>query len=256
MAYNSDFRTVEGQQGFGGYDAGLRSYMLRVYNWMVLGLVLTSAVAYAVVNTPLRGLFFHVVQSSDGHLVLSNTLLGMLGIFAPLAFVLVLSFGVNRLSRQSVQILFVLFSAAMGVSLSTLLLTYTGVSVVRTFLITALLYACMSLWGYMTKRSLSGFGSFLFMGLIGLCIAGFVNIFFPSGMMTAVISFVGVLVFTGFTAYDTQRIKMNYQGYLSYGSADDALKFSIYDALSMYLNFVNLFQFLLQFTGSRSGNSD
>lgn len=253
MAFHPDFQSTDTQRGQSIVDAGLRAYMLRVYNWMAVALILTAVSGYAVVNTSLRTLFYQTHILSDGRMSTGPTLLGMVAIFAPLAFVLVLSFGVNRLSRSTAQTIFLLYSVAMGVSLSSILLFYTGASVVRTFFIAASLYAAVSLWGYVTKRSLMGMGSFLYMGLIGLIIAGLVNLFFPSSMMTMLVSFVGVLIFTGFTAYDTQRIKMSYQYYASSLGADDIGKMSVYDALSMYLNFVNLFQYLLQFLGERSG---
>lgn len=253
MAFHPDFQGTKTQQGQSVVDAGLRAYMLRVFNWMAVALILTAVSAYAVVNTSLRTIFYHAHYLSDGRVAVGPTLLGTIAIFAPLAFVLVLSFGVNRLSRSTAQTVFLLYSVAMGVSLSSILLFYTGASVVRTFFIAATLYASVSLWGYVTNRSLVGMGSFLFMGLIGLIIAGLVNIFFPSSVMTTVISFIGVLVFTGFTAYDTQRIKMSYHYYVNSLGSDDIGKMSVYDALSMYLNFVNLFQYLLQLFGERSG---
>ncbi|MBA5725145.1 Bax inhibitor-1/YccA family protein [Bombella favorum] len=254
MAFHSDFETTRGQAA-AAFDAGLRAYMLRVYNWMALALALTGITAYAVVHTSLRALFFHIVQRGDVF-TLAPTGLGMLSIFAPLAFVLVLSFGVNRLSRSTVQLLFLLFSVVMGISMASLLMAYTGASVVRTFFITASLYGVMSFWGYVTNRSLMGFGSFLTMGLIGLLIASLVNMFLPAHGLTVLISFVGVLLFTGLTAYDTQRIKFSYQQYATVLPAEELGKMGVYDALSMYLNFVNLFQFLLQFTGTRSDGRD
>lgn len=254
MAFHSDFDATQGRAA-AAYDAGLRAYMLRVYNWMALALVLTGATAYAVVHTSLRALFFHVVQRGDVFSI-APTGLGMLSIFAPLAFMLVLSFGVNRLSRSTAQMLFLLFSVAMGVSMASLLLAYTGASVVRTFFIAASLYGVMSLWGYVTNRSLMGLGSFLFMGVIGLAIASLVNMFLPAHGLTVLISFIGVLLFTGLTAYDTQRIKFSYQQYAAALPAEELGKMGVYDALTMYLNFVNLFQFLLQFTGTRSDGRD
>ncbi|MXV44169.1 BAX inhibitor (BI)-1/YccA family protein [Saccharibacter sp. 17.LH.SD] len=252
MAFNSDFRSAESQQGQVAFDAGLRAYMLRVFNWMAFALVLTAVSAYAVVHTSLRGIFFRAHGLANGQIVMGPSIIGMVAIFLPLVFVMVLSFGVNRLSRSAAQGIFILYSVAMGISLSSILLAYTGASVVRTFLIAASLYSAVALWGYVTNRSLSGFGMFLFMGLVGLMIAGLVNMFIPTSFMTTAISFVGVLLFSGYTAYDTQRIKMSYLQYMGAYSADDIGKLSIYDALSMYLNFVNLFQSLLQFVGVRS----
>ncbi|UMM64679.1 Bax inhibitor-1/YccA family protein [Aristophania vespae] len=253
MAFHYDYNSTGSQQGYAAMDAGLRSYMLRVYNWMAVALALTGVVAFAIINTSLKEVFFHVARTSSGF-ALAPTLLGYVGIFSPLVFVLVLSFGVNRLSRSTAQLLFLVYSAVMGISLACIFFAYTGASVARTFFITAGLFAAVSLWGYVTKRSLTGFGAFLTMGLIGLLIAMVVNMFFASSMMSMIISFVGVLVFTGFTAYDTQRIKFSYRQQYAYLNPDELAKNSIYDALSMYLNFVNLFQFLLQFMGVRSDN--
>lgn len=251
MAFQYDYNAVNSQQGFAAMDQGLRAYMLRVYNWMALALVITGGVSLAVVNTSLRGLFFHVVSTPSGWMM-SPTLLGYVSIFAPLIFVMVLSFGVNRLSRSTAQLLFIAFSVVMGISMASLFFVYTGTSIARTFFITAALYAAVSLWGYVTKRSLTGLGSFLFMGMIGLLLAMVVNIFFHSSMMNLLVSCLGVLIFTGFTAYDTQRIKFSYQQQYAYVGPDELAKNSVYDALSMYLNFVNLFQFLLQFLGVRN----
>lgn len=255
MAFHSNFGATQGRTAAEAFDAGLRAYMLRIYNWMAFALFLTAVTAYAVVNTSLRALFFHIVQRGD-MFVVAPTALGMVGVFAPLAFVLVLSFGVNRLSRSAAQTLFLLYSVVMGISMASLLMAYTGASVARTFFITGALYAVMSLYGYVTKRSLMGFGSFLTMGLFGLIIASLVNMFLPAHGMTVLISFLGVLLFTGFTAYDTQRIKLTYQQYAAALPAEELGKMSVYEALTMYLNFVNLFQFLLRFTGSRSGGRD
>ncbi|MDF7674494.1 Bax inhibitor-1/YccA family protein [Acetobacteraceae bacterium ESL0709] len=251
MAFQYDYNASDSRQNFAAMDAGLRAYMLRVYNWMAVALVVTGGVALAVVNTSLRDVFFHVVSSQSGWMI-APTVLGYVAIFAPLLFVMVLSFGVNRLSRSTAQILFLAFSAVMGISMASLFFAYTGTSIARTFFITAALYASVSLWGYVTNRSLTGMGSFLFMGMVGLLIAMIVNMFFHSGMVDLLVSCAGVLIFTGFTAYDTQRIKFSYQQQYAYVGPEMLAKNSIYDALSMYLNFVNLFQFLLQFLGVRN----
>lgn len=255
MAYPYDYQNTE-QQSYGVMDAGLRAYMLRVFNWMAVGLALTGAVAFGVIHSSLLRVFYHVVMTANGPVITGMTGLGWVAALAPLGFVLVLSFGINRLSRQAAQALFLIYSAVMGVSMATLLLAYTGASVARTFFIAASLYAAMALWGYVTKRSLASFGSFLMMGVIGLLIAMLVNMFWPSSMMTLVISVVGVLVFTAFTAYDTQRIKVSYQQALAYMPPEEINKNSVYDALALYLDFINLFQFLLQLTGTRSNNNN
>lgn len=249
MGLHSPFQDVEQQSVL--YDMGLRRYMMRVYGWMGCALVVTALVAYLVTNTSLFGIFFSM--SEDGRLGYSA--LGLVAAFSPLAFVLVLSFGIRRLSYGAVRALFLLYSALIGVSFSVWLIAYTATSVVQTFFITSLLYLTMSLWGYVTKRSLASFGSFLFMGLIGIVIALVVNMFTQSTMMNFLISCFGVLIFTGFTAYDTQRIKLSYQSYLALYSQEEIGKASIYDALSLYLNFINLFSFILSLTGTRSNSN-
>ena len=258
MAFNPDFRSMSRAPGAGAQagviDAGLRAYMLRVYNWMTSGLVLTGIVAFAVAHTAARDLFYHDVQTGVG-LAVRPTGLGYLSIFAPLAFVMVLSFGVNRLSRQAVQGLFWAFCALMGVSLTNIFFVYTDTSVVRVFFITASMFAGMSLWGYTTRTDLTKFGSFLIMGVFGILIAMLVNMFLHSSGLQLMVSVLGVLIFTGLTAYDTQRIKFSYAQFAAYEGVDQAAKRSVYDALTLYLNFINMFQFLLQLTGSRnSGN--
>ncbi|MCQ8240465.1 Bax inhibitor-1/YccA family protein [Rhizosaccharibacter radicis] len=257
MAFSPDYRTTA-RAGVGAQagivDAGLRAYMLRVYNWMTSGLVLTGIVAYGIAHSSLRDLFWHFAATPYGTMTLRPTGLGILAIFAPLAFVLVLSFGVNRLSRQAAQGLFWAFCVAMGASLTNIFFVYTDLSIVRVFFITAATFAAMSLYGYTTKADLTRFGSFLIMGVVGILIAGLVNMFLHSPGLYLAISVLGVLIFTGLTAFDTQRIKWNYGQLAYYGSQDDAAKRSVYDALTLYLNFVNLFQFLLSLTGTRSSN--
>ena len=235
-------------------DAGLRAYMLRVYNWMTSGLLLTGIVAYGVANTSLINLFYPLVQTSSGYRHTQGPL-AIVAMLAPLAFVLVLSFGVNRLSKTAVQGIFWAFCAAMGASLTSIFLAYSGESIVRTFFITAGTFGAISLWGYTTKRDLTGMGSFLMMGLFGIILASLVNMFIGSSGLQFIISIVGVLVFTGLTAYDTQRIKSSYTQFASAGGPDEAGKRSVYDALSLYLNFINLFMMLLQLTGNRSNSN-
>ena len=217
------------------YDAGLRSYMLSVYNYMASGVLLTGIVALAfaasgmaeqVLATPLRWLIM----------------------LAPLAFVMVLSFGINRLSTATAQMLFWAFAVVMGLSMSSIFLVFTGTSIAQTFFATAAAFAGLSLWGYTTKKDLSGFGTFLIMGLVGILVAMVINIFLQSSAMAFAISVIGVLLFAGLTAYDTQRIKSMY----SYVAGTDMMgKTVIMGALSLYLDFVNMFTFLLNFMGSR-----
>jgi uncharacterized protein len=259
MAFSPDFRTMSRPAGAGAdagaIDQGLRAYMLRVYNWMASGLLLTGIVAYLVANTSLRSVFFAAVLTPSG-VALRPTGLGMLAMIAPLGFVLVMSLGVNRLSRQAVQALFWLFCAVMGASLSSILLTFTGVSVVRVFFVTAGTFSAMSIWGYVTRTDLTRFGSFLIMGLFGLVIAGLVNMFLHSSALSMLYSIVGVFIFIALAAFDTQRIKVTYQQFAYYEGPEGAAKRSVYDALTLYLNFINLFQFMLQFMGVRSNQDN
>ncbi len=255
MAFLPDRTYAPANVSAGEIDVGLRSYMLRVYNWMASGLLLTGVVAYAIASTSLRELFWTVAVSPRGYLVPQPTLLGMAAIFAPLAFVLVLSFGINRLSRTATQALFWAFAAVMGASLSNIFIKYNLGSITQVFFITAGTFAAMSAWGYATKRDLTGMGSFLMMGLFGIIIASLVNMFIGSAITQFVISIVGVLIFVGLTAYDTQRIKSDYLEYSYAAGTDVAAKRSVFDALSLYLNFINLFTLLLQLFGGRNSNS-
>ncbi len=256
MAFSPDYRTyprASAATTAAVLDAGLRAYMLRVYNWMASGLLLTGIVAYVIANTDLINLFYPVVMTPMGPRHTASAL-AIISIFAPLAFVLVLSLGVNRLSRTTAQTLYWLFCAAMGASLTNIFLIYTSESIVRVFFITAATFAAMSIYGYTTKADLSRFGSFLIMGLFGIIIAGLVNIFFQSSALQFAISIIGVVVFTGLTAYDTQRIKASYVQYAYAEGPDAAAKRSVYDALALYLNFINLFMLLLQLLGNRNNN--
>jgi FtsH-binding integral membrane protein len=235
-------------------DAGLRAYMLRVYNWMASGLLLTGVVAYGIANTSLLSAFYRPVQTATGAVAIQPTPLALISIFAPLAFVMVLSLGVNRLSRTTAQALYWAFCAAMGASLTNIFLIYTHDSIVRVFFITAATFAATSLYGYTTKADLSRMGSFLMMGLIGIIIASLVNMFIASSAMQFAISIIGVVVFVGLTAYDTQRIRATYVQYAYAEGMEGAAKRSVYDALSLYLNFINLFMLLLQLLGNRNNN--
>jgi FtsH-binding integral membrane protein len=238
-------------------DEGLRSYMLRVYNYMGLGLVVTGVVAYfvsqmAVAQDPSQA----VAQLSDGTLLTgwgqmlyTGGIVTWLVMLSPLAFVLVLSFGINKLSVGATQALFWAFAAVMGVSLSSIFLVYTESSIAKVFFISAAMFGAMSLWGYTTKRDLTSMGHFLMMGLIGLIIAMVVNIFLHSGPLDFAISAIGVLIFVGLTAYDTQKVKESYS--VSFG-ADVLAKGAIMGALRLYLDFINLFLMLLRLFGNRN----
>lgn len=228
------------------YDAGLRSFMLGVYNYMAGGLALTGVVALLAVQSEAIMSLFYEVQ--DGALVGMKPL-GYVVAFAPLAMVLFLGFKMKSMSLQTAQLAFWGFAALMGLSMSNIFLVYTGTSIARVFFITAITFGSMSLYGYTTKRDLTGMGSFLFMGLIGVIIASVVNMFLQSSMLHFIVSIVGVLVFVGLTAYDTQRIKATY--YAVAGMGEAAGKAAIMGALSLYLDFINLFIMLLQFFGDR-----
>lgn len=218
-------------------DEGLRAFMLKVYNYMCLGLGVTGAVALftASSETLMQALF--------------GTPLAWVVMLSPLAFILVLSFGINRLSTGATQALFWAFAAVMGLSMSTIFVVYTGASIARVFFITAAAFAGLSLYGYTTKRNLSGFGAFMVMGLIGLLIAMVVNLFLASSALQFAISVIGVLIFAGLTAWDTQKLKLMYVA--SDGTAV-AEKKAIFGALALYLDFINLFYFLLHLLGNRN----
>ncbi|HET8727190.1 MAG TPA: Bax inhibitor-1/YccA family protein [Alphaproteobacteria bacterium] len=218
------------------FDEGLRQHMLRVYNFMMLGLGVTGIVAALVASTP--ALYVPIFGSPLRWVVM----------LAPLAFVFVLSWRFDRMSAGALQGLFWAFCAVMGLSMASIFLVFTGASVARVFFITAAMFAGMSLWGYTTKADLSKIGAFLMMGLIGIVIAALVNLFIGSSALQFAISVIGVVVFTGLTAYDTQRIKEEYAAY--YG-AEANTKLAVMGALSLYLNFINLFQMLLHLMGQR-----
>ena len=218
------------------FDEGLRRHMLRIYNYMGLGLVLTGLVAMAVAATPAL------------YVPLFTTPLKWVVMLAPLAFVVFFSFRIERMSAASAQTAFWAFCAVMGLSMASIFLVFTGASIARTFFIAAAMFGATSLYGYTTKRDLSRFGSFLIMGLIGVLIASLVNIFLGSSVLQLVVSIVGVLVFTGLTAWDTQSIK---ESYAAYHDEETSGKLAVFGALSLYLNFVNIFQLLLNFTGER-----
>jgi uncharacterized protein len=216
-------------------DAGLRQYMVRVYNYMAGGLAISGLVAYLAVST---GFYQRI----------AGTPLIWIVMLAPLGMVLFLSFGINRISVSAAFAAFWIFAALMGLSLAGIFLVFTGASIARVFFISAATFAAMSLYGYTTGRDLSRFGAFLFMGLIGIIIAGVANIFVRSSALQFAVSVIGVIVFTGLTAYDTQRIK---QIYLASDPAEMTTKKAIIGALALYLDFINLFIMLLQLTGQR-----
>jgi FtsH-binding integral membrane protein len=221
-------------------DAGLRSYMLSVYNYMASGVLLTGIVA--LLFAPYAG---QVLIGANGQ---GMSPIGWIVMLSPLAIVFAMSFGMNRMATGTLQILFWAFAALMGLSMSTLFLAFTGVSIAQTFFATAAADLALSVYGYTTKRDLSGMGTFLIMGVVGILVAMLVNMFLQSSAMALAISAIGVLLFAGLTAYDTQRIKSMY---FQVAGSDMMGKVVIMGALSLYLDFINMFQFLLYFMGDR-----
>jgi hypothetical protein len=219
-------------------DAGLRAHMQRVYGYMAGGLALTGIVAYTA-------------AVSGFYEAIAGTVLLWIVMLAPLGFVLALSFGVERMSAATASLLFWIYAAVMGLSLGGIFLVFTGSSIARVFLITAVTYGVMSLYGYTTRADLSRYGSFLLMGLIGVVVASLVNIFLRSNGLQFAISIIGVIVFVGLTAYDTQRIK---EMYLASDTGEIMSKKAVLGALALYLDFINLFMLLLQLFGQRRQN--
>lgn len=244
MVDQNPYYSASGSRNAAEIDEGLRAYMLTVYNYMASALALTGLAAYVTANTPAILQLLYTVQGN----MIAPTMLGYVAMFSPLAFVLALNFGINRMQASTVQMVFWAFAVVMGLSLSSILLTYTGASVAKTFFVTAAAFGSLSLYGYTTKKNLTGMGSFLIMGLFGLIIASIVNMFMQSGAMDFIISVVGVLIFAGLTAYDTQRIKLMY---LESDHSETASKKAVMGALSLYLDFINMFLFLLRFMGNR-----
>jgi hypothetical protein len=226
-------------------DVGLRQHMLKVYNYMASGLTLTGIVAYAAGNSPaVMNLLY--AQGPSGQL--APTILAWIVMLAPVGMVFFLAARIHAMRASTAQTMFWVYSALMGLSLANIFLVFTGASIARVFFITAATFAGMSLYGYTTKRDLSRFGSFLFMGLIGVLIASVVNIFLASSALHFVVSVVGVLVFVGLTAYDTQEIKSIY---LDSDDSEVSGKKAIMGALKLYLDFINIFVMLLQLFGER-----
>jgi uncharacterized protein len=224
------------QQGRALFDEGLRRHMLRIYNYMGLGLVVTGLVAYVVGTTPAL------------YVPIFTTPLKWVVMLAPLGFVLFFSFRIHAMSASGAQALFWAFCAVMGLSLASVFLVFTGVSIARTFFIAAAMFATTSLYGYTTRRDLSQLGSFLIMGLFGVVIASVVNLFLGSSALQFAISVIGILVFTGLTAWDTQAIKEQYAENMDHESRQ---KLAAFGAFSLFLNFINIFQLLLTFTGQQ-----
>jgi len=247
MANWSDPRTTP--TGFGGaaaatrdvaFDAGLRSHMLSIYNYMASGVLLTGIVALLFSRGGTESMAYQVLVNGGA--------LRYVVMFAPLLFVMVLSFGINRLSTAAAQGLFWAYAVAMGLSLSSIFLLYTNTSIAQTFFATAAAFAGLSLFGYTTKKDLSGLGTFFIMGVVGLFVAMLVNLFMKSTALDLAISAIGVLLFAGLTAYDTQKIKSMY----AYVAGTDMVgKSVVMGALTLYLDFINMSLFLLRFMGNR-----
>ena len=238
MAFRTDPRFAQPGLAVPATDEGLRSFMLSVYNYMGLGLAITGIVALAVASSPAI------------YVPIFTTPLKWVVMLAPLGFVFFLSARIHSMSTSAAQITFWLFAAVMGISMASIFLVFTGESIARVFFVTAATFGAVSLYGYTTKRDLTGMGSFLFMGLIGIIIASLVNIFVGSSALQFAVSVIGVLVFTGLTAWDTQRLKNEYLGGLHAGG-ELVAKGAIMGALSLYLNFINLFMMLLQLFGNQ-----
>lgn len=231
----------------GVIDQGLRSYMLQVYNYMALGLLITAAASIGMFKLAFVDVGGTLQPTALGQTLFTGPLMWVI-VFAPFALVLVLSFGIQRMSVGAAQLTFFGYSLLMGISLTTIFVVYTSQSITQVFFITAATFGAMSLYGYTTKRDLTGMGSFLFMGLIGIIIASLVNIFIGSSALGFAISVLGVLIFVGLTAYDTQKIKEMY-----YAGDDGTVagRKAIMGALSLYLDFINLFLMLLRLFGDR-----
>jgi FtsH-binding integral membrane protein len=257
MSEQSTIRTV-GVRAAAQIDEGLRAHMNKVYGTMSVGMLITFAAAWAI-----SGLAVTADPSAAVAQLSADKYLTQLGysiyasplkwviMFAPLAFIFGFGAAVNRLSAAGAQLVFYAFAFVMGLSISSIFLIYTGMSIIQVFLITSIAFAGLSLYGYTTKRDISGMGAFLIMGVIGLLVASIVNIFIGSSMITFAISVLGVLIFAGLTAYDTQKIKATYVQMAHSGDSEWLAKSAIMGALNLYLDFINMFMFLLQLFGSR-----
>jgi FtsH-binding integral membrane protein len=248
MAQWSDPRVTGTQSSLAGvgsragdvaFDAGLRSHMLKVYNYMASGVLLTGIVAMLFASS-----------AFGQNLMINGGALRWVIMLSPLALILVMNFGLNKLSTAALQACFWAFAGLMGLSMSTIFLVYTGASIATTFFATAAAFAGLSLVGYTTKKDLSGMGTFLIMGVVGLLVASLANIWFQSSTLQWVVSAAGVLIFAGLTVYDTQMIKNTYLQLRS-ANSDFIGKAAIMGALTLYLDFINMFQFLLSFLGNR-----
>ncbi len=245
MADYNTIRTAAGTRSTAQIDEGLRAHMNKVYGTMSIGMLLTFAVAWAVGTTPeLLGVF-------RNPMTLQPNILGWIVMFAPLIMVFAFGAAINRLSAAGAQLFFYAFAAVMGLSLSWIFVAFTGFSIAQVFLVTSIAFAGLSLVGYTTKKDLSGMGSFLIMGVIGILVASIINIFLGSPAIHFAITILGVLIFAGLTAYDTQNIKNTYLAHAHQGDSEWLGKAAIMGALNLYLDFINMFMFLLQLLGNR-----
>ncbi|WP_339772253.1 Bax inhibitor-1/YccA family protein [uncultured Pseudosulfitobacter sp.] len=245
MADINTIRTAAAGTRSAEIDAGLRAHMNKVYGTMSVGMLLTFLVAWAVGSNPdLLGIFRDPAT-------LQPNILGWIVMFAPLGMIFAFGAAINRLSAAGAQLFFYAFAAIMGLSLSWIFVAFTGMSIAQVFLITSIAFAGLSLWGYTTKKDISGWGSFLIMGVIGILVASIVNIFLQSPAIMFAVSILGVLIFAGLTAYDTQKIKNDYIQHAAQMDSEWLGKAAIMGALNLYLDFINMFMFLLQLFGSR-----
>lgn len=257
MAELNSVRSGVGTQA-AAIDQGLRAHMNKVYGTMSVGMLITALAAWAISNLATTGDPANAVaQMGNGTLLtglgaaIYTSPLRWVIMFAPLLMVFGFGAAANRMSAGGAQILFYAFAALIGLSLSSIFIFYTSFSIVQTFLVTAIAFAGLSLWGYTTKKDISGWGAFLVMGLIGLMVVMVVNIFLGSPALMFAISAIGLLIFAGLTAYDTQNIKNQYVAHAHHGDQEWLDKSATFGALNMYLNFLNMFQFLLMFMGSQ-----
>ena len=249
MEFNKQTSTIKSSASAAIIDQGLRSYMLKVYNYMASGVLLTGFIALILFKmSVITGPAGEILGLTNLGNTIYNSGFAWVLMLAPLGVVLYMSFGIAKMSASKAQTVFWIFAALMGASLSSIFLAYTGTSITRVFFITAGTFGAMSIYGYTTKKDLTKLGSFLIMGLFGIIIASIVNIFLKSSMMYFVISIIGVLVFVGLTAYDTQKIK---NMYLSSDSGEVIGKKAVMGALTLYLDFINLFIMLLRLFGQR-----
>jgi FtsH-binding integral membrane protein len=231
-------------------DEGLRAHMNKVYGTMSVGLGITGAAAWAISGLAVTEVDGVQMLTPLGNAIYNSPLKWVI-MFAPLIFVFGFAAMVNRMSAAAAQLVFYTFATVMGLSLSSIFLVYTSMSIAQVFFVTAIAFAGLSLWGYTTKKDISGWGSFLIMGVIGLIVASIVNIFLGSPAIMFAVSVLGVLIFAGLTAYDTQRIKSEYVAHAAHGDTEWLGKAAIMGSLSLYLNFINMFIMLLQLFGQR-----